>query len=193
MRFPRSLMPLTVTLAALAWSDAREDAPWSAAASGGLVSVSDRDGSDVPGGATLGVWVDLLHAALHNWSVGCEGGYSGLPGSSAVIEFAGDESRSLFSASGVVRWRNEGPVRVHLLGALGYYDLATRTHFRTWLRPGGPPLDQVEHERRPGFSLSVGLSGSGPVMPGLRVRWQDVARPDHDLDIVSLEVGLHFN
>jgi len=179
-----------IALLLLPVSRAGAETPCSAVVTGGLVSVSHRDGSSVPGGTTLGVWIDLLRAALPNWSVGSEVGYSGLPGSYGVSAYVGapnGTSRSMFSASGVVRWRNEGPVRVHLLGTIGYYDLAARTGYDEGRS------DEVEHDRRAGFSLSIGFSGSGPVMPGFRLRWQDVVGPDRDLNAVSLEAGLHFN
>src|SRR5439155_538 len=79
-------------------------------------------------------------------------------------------------------------IRVHLLGTFGYYDLTHRTKY------GGVRPDAVEHEASPGFSLGIGLSGSGPLMPGFQLRWHEVLRPEPNrLDVVSLEAALHFN
>jgi hypothetical protein len=146
------------------------------------------------GGTNLGGWVDLLHRAVPNWSIGAEGGWFPLAGDQImVLGFAPGpripmgSSRGLFSASGVFRGRSPGPVRLHMLGTFGYYDLVTRTHFVQG-------DDHVEHEWSPGFSLGIGVSGSGLVRPGFQLRWHETVGPEHDnMDVVSFEAGLHFN
>ena len=193
-RAPR-LNPTTL-VAWLAWlvvgaAEACAGTRWSATASGGFAFVSSRDGSDVPGGTNLGGWLSVLHAAAPNGSVGVEAGYFTLPALGAYAAVVGGpmgESRSVLSASGAVRWRSPGAIRVHLLGTFGYYDLTHRTKY------GGVRPEAVEHEASPGFSLGIGLSGSGPLMPGFQLRWHEVLRPEPNrLDVVPLEAALHFN
>ena len=54
--------------------------------------------------------------------------------------------------------------------------------------------DRVEDVWNPGFSLGVGVSGSGLVRPGFQLRWHEVLGPeDINLDLVTFEAGLHFN
>jgi len=171
-------------------SRAEAEAPWSAAASAGLVfPVGQRYG-----GTNAGAWVDLLHTAVPNWSIGAEAGYFALPGEpGSVLTVVGyneptGKSFGMYSASAVVRGRSPGMVRFHMLGTAGFYDLATRTHFA-----GGRP-DQVEHEWSPGFSLGLGVSGSELVRPGFQLRWHETLGPEHDtIDVVTFEAGLHFN
>ena len=190
LRLIATLPVALLGLLSLEASRAEAESPWSAAASAGLVfPVGQRYG-----GTNAGGWVDLLHTAVPNWSIGGEAGWFALPGASygipAVVGYDGPTGTSLgmFSASAIVRGRSPGPVRFHMLGTVGYYDLATRTHFA-----GGRP-DQVEHEWSPGFSLGLGFSGSELVRPGFQLRWHETIGPEHDnIDVVTFEAGLHFN
>jgi hypothetical protein len=190
LRSHRTIPLVIAAVLALASSRAQAEAPWSAAASGGLVfPVGQRYG-----GTNAGGWVDLLHTAVPNWSIGAEAGWFALPGESYDIPtdvgYNGSTRRSfgMYSASAVVRGRSPGMVRFHMLGTVGYYDLATRTLF------AGARPDQVEHEWSPGFSLGIGFSGSELVRPGFQLRWHETVSPDHvNMDLVTFEVGLHFN
>ena len=186
---------LSVALLTIGASSALAESPWSGSAHAGLVfSNVGREG----GGVTTGGWLDVLHSIAPNWSAGVEGGYVKLPGVSGIPAWAGaayswfgrsekDGSSLMLSASGVIRGRSSGPARVHMLAAVGYYDVATRT------RISGFP-DQVEYERLPGFSVALGLSRRGLVSPSFQLRWHEVIRPHNDyMDIVSFETGVHFN
>jgi hypothetical protein len=183
----RQTVPLlAVALTALAAAGARADAGWSGAAQAGLAFVQRGDG------VSSGGWIELLHSVASNASAGLEAGYIKLPASASVYTIqpwygTTSTTYSTFSASGAFRVRRGWGARLHALGTFGYYDLVTREN----LLDGS---DQVEHTWNPGFSLGIGVSGSGRVRPGFQLRWHEFLGPDDvNIDIVSFEVGLHFN
>jgi hypothetical protein len=195
-------------LGTLAAADAGAEPRWSGYAHvGNVVTTGSREAGSIlhlsPGG-----WAGVLHRVGAIVSVGGELGYHRLPGveyllSDVVIRTSTSSDFtvlsltdfSLLSGSGVVRVRwLAGP---ELLGTFGYYDLMRRNHYIDYFRQE-LPIERVVHERRPGMSLAVGASGSGPVGPGLRFRWHHVFRTRTDdprpfqTDVVSFELGLHF-
>jgi hypothetical protein len=136
--------------------------------------------------------VDLLHGVVPHWSVGAEGGYFAMPEEAYGLPFVGGgatgKSFGMYSASAAVRGRSPGPVRFHMVGTAGFYDLVTRTHFAGW----GP--DQVKHEWNPGISLGLGVSGAGLVRPAFQLRWHEMIGPGQVyMDVVTFEAGLRFN
>jgi len=191
-------------LGTLAAADAGAEPRWSGYAHvGNVVTTGSREAGSIlklsPGG-----WAGVLHRVGAIVSVGGELGYHRLPGveylhSDVLIRTSSDPTVlsftdfSVLSGSGVVRVRW---LAGELLGTFGYYDLMRRNHYIHYF--GGLPTERVVHERRPGMSLAVGASESGPVGPGLRFRWHHVFRTRTDdprpfqTDLLSFELGLHF-
>jgi hypothetical protein len=194
MRSHRAVLLTAAAVVTLAAPRARADSGWSGAAHVGL-AFAQHQGADV----TSGGWVDLLHTFLPNASAGVEAGYLKLSRSSSYViqplaRYAAptDDSRDMFSASAAVRLRSVGPAGAHMIGTCGYYYVRRPggiTHTAdTW--GSGQPAD----EWNPGFSLGLGFSGSGLVRPSFQLRWHEMIGPeDTNLDVVTFEVGLHFD
>ena len=179
-------------LIALAPAAARADEGWSGAAHGGLAFARGQET------VTSGAWLDLLHTIVPNASAGFEAGYLKLPtnnylpiwAASAWARYAAttEKSKDMFSASAAVRIRGVGPARAHMIGTFGYYHQSAPD--------GGVPEVPLkpEHEWNPGFSLGLGFAGEGLVRPSIQLRWHEMIGPeDVNLDVITFEVGLHFD
>jgi hypothetical protein len=188
MRVHRSTPLIAAVLVSLAASSARAEVPLSATAYAGLAFARP--------GVSSGGWVGLHCRVAPHWSLGAEGGYVVLSTAyytpvvlpafapSPVVDAP---ERTMRNVSAVFRGRSAGPVRLHALLGVGYYELETRTHFTMG-------SDQVEHEALPGFGFALGVSGTGLVRPGFQLRWDEVIRPHNEyLDVFSFAVGLNLN
>lgn len=203
MRIHPILPAAVAALITLAPAGARAESRWSSSVHTGLAFTNV--------GVGTGATIDLLHGVQKGWSLGAEAGYAILPGVETgwaypafipAPEVTGGEIQ-VVNASGVVRARTGGSVRVHGLGTVGCYRVTTR---RTYSQG-----QDSFHEQYPGFGFGLGVSGSGPLRPGFRLRWdqvlrtktvlewdeslgntKSVTRPDY-LDVVTFAVGLHFN
>lgn len=181
---------LAAVIITVAAADLRADEGWSSSAHLGLTFLQERGASVSSGG-----WFELLHSIAPNASAGVEAGYMTVAGAPPTIVAPGsqsaylsleDKSYNSFSASGAFRVRGGGSLRPYVLGTFGYYDVSTRIHILG--------VDQVEDVWSPGFSFGVGVSGSELVRPGFQLRWHETLGPEHtNVDIVTFEVGLHYN
>jgi hypothetical protein len=191
MRAHYAVLLTAAALIPLAAPRARADSGWSGAAHFGLAFPQHQGASVTSGG-----WVDLLHTFLPNASAGVEAGYLKLPEATSYVilpwaRYAAptDDSRDMFSASAAVRLRSVGPAGAHMIGTFGYYHLSVPSASENTGSPGQPA-----HEWNPGFSLGLGFSASGLVRPSFQLRWHETIGPDDtNLDVVTFEVGLHFD
>lgn len=194
MKIRHAVPLLAVAFTALAPAGALADEGWSGSANAGLAFVQRQ------AGVSSGGWADLLHSITNKASAGLEVGYIKLPGTEAPNAYPalgyvpGDWSYGTFSASAAFRVRGGPGARLHVLGTAGYYDLISRTQSQARPAQAGPTSEPATHQWGPGFSLGIGVSGSGLVSPGFQLRWHETLGPQRDtMDIVTFEAGLNFN
>jgi hypothetical protein len=70
----------------------------------------------------------------------------------------------------------------------------TRTvNGQSWIYPSESDCRQC-HTAVAGFSLGLGFAGEGLVRPSIQLRWHEMIGPeDVNLDVITFEVGLHFD